>query len=78
MKRLNDFQEEKKEQSKKEGKLKKDEGADDKKYIALMVEYKKSRRSKDREASARILKKVMELGKKGDVSEKAKVAAAYL
>ena len=78
MKNLNDFQEEKKEQSKKEGKLKKDEGADDKKYMALMVEYKKARRGRDKDAANRLLKKVMDLGRNGDVSEKAKVGAAYL
>ena len=53
------------------------QGTDDKKYIALMVEYKKARRGPDRQAANLILQKVMELGKKGDVSEKAKVGAAY-
>ena len=53
------------------------EGADDKKYIALMMEYKKARRG-DREAANKILEKVMKLGKEGDVSKQAKIAGAYL
>ena len=56
----------------------KNQGADDKKYFALMVEYKKARRGPDREAANLILQQVMELGRKGDVSDKAKVGAAYL
>ncbi|NDB94241.1 MAG: hypothetical protein EB165_06330 [Euryarchaeota archaeon] len=79
MKDLNSFISEKAEASKKEKPLKKDEGKDDKKYIALMVDYKKMRRNpNDREKAKRILEKAMKLGREGDVSEKAKVAAAYL
>ena len=79
MKDLNAFISEKANASKKEKPLKKDEGKDDKKYIALMVEYKKMRRNPDnRDQAKRTLEKAMKLGKDGDVSDKAKVAAAYL
>ena len=58
---------------------KKDEGMDDKKFIALMGEYKQMRRNPDDRAAAnKILKQAMKLGKEGDVSKKAKIAAAYL
>jgi len=67
------------EDKKKPHKVKKGEKADDKKYMALMVEYKKLRRDpKDREAAKKALEKAMKLGKEGEVSENAKVAAAYL
>ncbi len=79
MKNLNDFKEEKKVEAKKEGKLKKDEGADDKKYIALMVQYKTLRRNPDDKAQAKkVFDKAIKLSKDGEVSTKAKVAAAYL
>jgi hypothetical protein len=69
---------EKKENKKKEP-LKKDVGTDDKKYIALMVEYKKLRRNRDdRDAAKEVLEKAQKLAREGDVSEKAKVGAAYL
>ena len=67
------------EDKKKPHRVKKGEKADDKKYMALMVEYKKLRRDpKDREAAKKALEKAMKLGKEGEVSENAKVAAAYL
>ena len=67
------------EDKKKPHKVKKGEKADDKKYMALMVEYKKLRRDpKDKEAAKKALEKAMKLGKEGEVSENAKVAAAYL
>ena len=57
----------------------KGEGADDKKYFALMSEYKMLRRNpKNRDEANKILKKAMELGQKGDVSNEAKLGAAYL
>ena len=44
-----------------------------------MVEYKTLRKNRDdKEAAAKVLKKAMELSKNGDVSSKAKTAAAYL
>jgi len=79
MKNLDDFLTEKKKESKKDKPLKKGEGADDKQYIALMGEYKTLRRNKSsRRESVEVLEKAFELAKKGDVSEKAQVAAAYM
>ena len=67
------------EDKKKPHKAKKGEKADDKKYISLMVEYKKLRRNPDdREAAKKTLEKALKLGREGEVSENAKVAAAYL
>lgn len=67
------------EDKKKPHKAKKGEKADDKKYIALMVEYKKLRRNPDdREAAKKTLEKALKLGREGEVSQDAKVAAAYL
>lgn len=67
------------EDKKKPHKVKKGEKADDKKYIALMVEYKKLRRNPDdREAAKKTLEKALKLGREGEVSQNAKVAAAYL
>ena len=56
---------------------KKGEGADDKQYLLLMSEYKKTRRS-DIEAAKELLLQAQDLLEKGDVSRKAKLAAAYL
>ncbi len=58
--------------------VKKDRGTDDKKYVALMSEYKQLRKGDDREKASKKLKEAQKLGKEGDVSSKAKVAAAYL
>ena len=52
----------------------KDEGSNDKKYFALMSEYKQLRRH-DRDAANEILKKAQSLT---DVSRDAKLGAAYL
>ena len=55
------------------------EGADDKKYFALMSEYKMLRRDpKQRKEADKILKQAMKLGRDGDVSKDAKLGAAYL
>ena len=57
----------------------KGEGADDKKYFALMSEYKMLRRDpKQRKEADKILKQAMKLGREGDVSKDAKLGAAYL
>jgi hypothetical protein len=78
MKELNDFLVEK-EGDKEQPHLKDEkEGSDDKKYIALMSEYKVARRHSDRQESNKILEKAMKLSDNGDVSRKAKLAAAYL
>jgi len=79
MKNLSDYLNEKKQDTTKAHKGKEGEGADDKKFIALMVEYKTLRKKKgEKESAAKILKKARDLSKDGDVSKKAKVAAAYL
>lgn len=79
MKDLKDFLTEKEKEAKKEKPVKKGAGADDKQYMTLMGEYKAMRRKKaSRRESVEVLEKAFELAKKGDVSEKAKIAAAYL
>ncbi len=58
---------------------KKGEGADDKKYFALMSEYKVLRRDpKSKDKANELLSKAMKLGREGDVSKDAKLGAAYL
>ena len=57
---------------------KKNEGKDDKKYIALMNEYKVLRRMRDREKANEILQQAQKLAKEGDVSNNAKLGGAYL
>ena len=77
MKDLNGFLQE--EDKSKPHRVKKGEGADDKKYFALMSEYKMMRRNpKNRKEANKILDKAMKLGKEGDVSKDAKLGAAYL
>jgi hypothetical protein len=67
------------EDKKKPHKVRKGEKPDDKKYIALMVEYKKLRRNpKNKDAAKKALEKASKLGREGDVSNDAKVMAAYL
>lgn len=62
-----------------ESKLKGNQGEDDKKYVALMAEYKKLRRDpENRKKCGDILKKAQKLKKDGDVSDNAKIAGAYL
>ena len=77
MKELNSFLNEKKESKKKPHATKKGEGKDDKKYVTMMEEYKRLRRT-DREAANELLKKAQKLAKNGDVSENAKIAGAYI
>ena len=77
MKNLHDFQLEENDKKKKAHSVAEDEGADDKKYIAMMAEYKKLRRG-DKDEANKLLAKIMKLGKEGDVSKKAKIAAAYI
>lgn len=69
----------KSDKKKPESKLKPGEGEDDKKFLKIMSDYKKMRRNpKNREKCSNLLKKAVKLRKEGDVSDKAKVAAAYL
>jgi hypothetical protein len=70
---LNEEQKKKKEEAKKPHAVKKGEGADDKKYLALMSEYKLARRE-DPKGAAKLLRQAQSLK---DVSRNAKVAAAY-
>jgi len=59
--------------------LKKGQGADDKQYLALMGEYKMLRRNpQDKDKANKILEQAFKLAKEGDVSEDARVGAAYL
>jgi predicted GNAT family acetyltransferase len=75
MKSLNDmFSEENK---KKPHLVKEGEGADDKKYVRLMEQYKRARRGDAKEAN-KILEKAQKLAKEGDVSKKGKIAGAYI
>lgn len=65
------------EDKKKAHPVKEGEGADDKKYVRLMEEYKRARRG-DKDEANKILDKARDLAKNGDVSRKAKVAGAYI
>lgn len=77
MKDLNNFLKE--EDKSKPHKVRKGEGADDKKYFALMSEYKMLRRDRNnRKEADKILKQAMKLSQNGDVSADAKLGAAYL
>ena len=69
----------KEEDKSKPHRAKQSEGADDKKYFALMSEYKMMRRNpKNRDEANKILDKAMKLKREGDVSKDAKLGAAYL
>ena len=52
-------------------------GADDKKYVRMMEEYKRLRRT-DRDAANELMAKIRKLAKEGDVSQNAKIAGAYI
>jgi len=80
MKNLNDFiSEEAKNKKASKKKAKKNQGVDDKKYMALMGEYKKLRRNpEDKEKANDLLQQAFQVAREGDVSEDAHVAAAYL
>ena len=59
--------------------VKEDEGADDKEYISMMEMYKRMRRDpKNRDECKKMIAEILKLGKNGDVSKNAKIAAAYL
>ena len=80
MKNLQGFlSEEEKKKEKPHATKDKKEGADDKKYFALMGEYKQKRRNADnRKEANELLKKAQKLAKEGDVSKECRIAAAYL
>ena len=70
---------EKSDKKKPESKLKPGEGEDDKKYISIIADYKKKRRnSKNKDVCRGLLAKARKLARDGDVSQNAKIAAAYL
>ena len=75
MKTLNDMFSE--EDKKKPHLAKEGEGADDKRYVKLMAQYKRARRGDSTEAN-KILKEAMKLVVEGDVSKKAVIAGAYI
>ena len=77
MKDLNNFLNEKKDTSKPHL-TKENEGADDKKYLALMGEYKKLRRASDRTEANKVLKQAQKLVNSGNVSSNARLAATYI
>ena len=78
MKNLRDYLNEKKGDTSKPHPVSPGEGADDKKYVALMVEYKTLRRQDDRKEAKKVMEKAMKLAKEGDVSEKCRTMVAYL
>ena len=79
MKHLDSFLSEKNKDTSKPHTVKKGEGADDKKYFALIGEYKKLRRHReDRKEAAKLLKQAQDLARDGDVSLDCKKGACYL
>ena len=77
MKDLSKFLSEKKEDQSKPHLAKEGEGTDDKKYFAYMSEYKKHRRS-DPDQAEKFFELAQQLVEKGEVSQKIKIAVAYL
>ena len=77
MKELDSFLNEKKEEEKKPHATKEGRGADDKKYVRMMEEYKILRRS-DKDKANKLLEKAFKLAKEGDVSKMAITAGAYI
>jgi len=75
MKTLQQFDEEK--NKKKEKPLKEGQGADDKKYVLLMEEYRRVRR-RDQDKADKIMEKAKKLKREGDVSPRARLAGAYI
>ena len=77
MKDLNKFLTEKEDEKKKPHATKEGRGADDKKYVLMMEQYKSLRRT-DTKAANELLEKVFKLAKEGDVSKQAITAGAYI
>ena len=80
MKDLNNFlqeEEKSKDKSKPHATKNKAEEGDDKRFIVMMEEYKRLRRT-DREEANMLLEKAMKLTRTGKVSQKSKLAAAYI
>lgn len=77
MKSLNDFISEEKAKKKKPHAVKEGEGKDDKKYVLMMEEYKRLRRT-DKDSANKLLERAQKLARRGDVSQNAKIAGAYI
>ena len=77
MKSLNDFISEDKKKKSKPHAVKEGEGKDDKKYILMMEEYKRLRRT-DKDSANKLLERAQKLARRGDVSKNAKLAGAYI
>ena len=80
MKDLSNFlneEEKSKDKSKPHATENKTEEGDDKRFIVMMEEYKRLRRT-DRDEANKLLEKAMKLARTGKVSKKAKIAAAYI
>ena len=58
--------------------LSNEEGADDKKFMALVSEYKIQRRHLSPKEASDKLDEIFKLGIEGDVSDNVKLGAAYL
>ena len=71
------YEEEKSKDKTKAKPVKEGQGADDQKFILLMEAYKRARRL-DKEGAAELMKKALKLAKEGNVSPKARMAAAYI
>lgn len=77
MKDLNDFLTEKEEDKSKAHATKEGEESDDKRFIMMVEEYKRLRRT-DKDEANKLLEKIFKLGREGKVSPNAKLAAAYI
>jgi hypothetical protein len=77
MKDLNSFLSEEDKDNTKAGPAKDGEGSDDKRFILMMEEYKRLRRT-DKDEANKLLAKALKLSRQGNVSKRAKLAAAYI
>lgn len=77
MKNLDDFLTEKEEDKSKAHATKEGEESDDKRFIMMVEEYKRLRRT-DKDEANKLLEKIFKLGREGNVSPNAKLAAAYI
>lgn len=81
MKHLNHFLSEEDTDTTKPHLVDAEEGKDDKKFLALMGEYKQARKDSSasgQTAAAKLFEKAIKLATDGEVSKRAKIAAAYL
>ena len=78
MKELNNFLSEKEVDKSKPHPTKKGKGADDDRYVRAMEKYKRARHHLGIKEANKLLDAAMKIRKEGDVSENAKLAAAYI